>query len=93
MCAPALAAACALLALAQPARAAKAKDGFTELTVDQVQALLAKGEATVFDNNSQERWKQSHVPGARWVAFDAVQAKDLPQDKDRQLVFYCANEH
>jgi hypothetical protein len=27
------------------------------------------------------------------VAFNKVQASDLPEDKSRQLVFYCANEH
>ncbi|HXN55052.1 MAG TPA: rhodanese-like domain-containing protein [Myxococcales bacterium] len=90
---PALAAAYALLAFAPGARADKAKDGFSELTVDQVQALLDKKDASVFDNNSKERWQESHLPGAKWVAFNGVKAQDLPQDKDRKLVFYCANEH
>jgi hypothetical protein len=89
----ALAAACALFALAQEARADKAKDGFSELTVDQVQALLDKKEVSVFDNNSKERWQESHLPGAKWVAFNGVKAQDLPKEKDRKLVFYCANEH
>jgi Rhodanese-like domain len=90
---PALAATCALFAFAHAARADKAKDGFGELTVDQVQALLDKKDASVFDNNSKERWQQSHLPGAKWVAFNGVKAQDLPQEKDRKLVFYCANEH
>ncbi len=88
-----IAAACVLLGCAAGALAAdKAKDGFSELTVDQVEQLIAKKDASVFDNNSQERWQQSHVPGAKWVAFNHVTAKDLPQEKDRNLVFYCANE-
>lgn len=63
------------------------------LTVDQVQALVASGQATVFDNNSKERFEESHVPGAKWLSFKDVKASDLPEDKARTLVFYCANEH
>ena len=43
-------------------------------------------------NNSKDRWAQSHVPTATWLDFKDVKASDLPQDKDRVLVFYCANE-
>jgi rhodanese-related sulfurtransferase len=63
------------------------------LTVDQVQALIASGQASVFDNNAKERFEQSHVPGAKWLSFKDVKASDLPEDKARTLVFYCANEH
>jgi hypothetical protein len=69
-----------------------AKHEFGSLTVDEVAKLVESGTASVFDNNREERWKQSHVPGAKWVAFNKVQASDLPEDKSRQLVFYCANE-
>ena len=83
-----------LLLLPGLARAADSKDeGFGELTVDQVSALISKKQADVFDNNSKDSWQKGHVPTARWVQFDAVKSSDLPQDKDRQLVFYCANEH
>ncbi len=76
------------------ARAADAKhDGFGELTVDQVAALLAKGDVDVFDNNAQSEWQKGHVPGAKWVPFNEVKASDLPGDHSRKLVFYCHNEH
>jgi len=81
------------IALARPARASEAKEGFGSLTVDQVESLIAKKEADIYDNNSKERWQQSHVPSAKWVAFDEVKSTDLPNDKDRKLVFYCANTH
>jgi rhodanese-related sulfurtransferase len=86
-----LAAAGALLALAGVARAAE-KDPFGSLTVDQVADLIAKKEVSVYDNNELDRYKQSHLPTAKWVDFKKVTAADLPQDKDRTLVFYCANE-
>ena len=80
------------LALAMPACAA-AKEGFGSLTVDQVSDLIAKKEADIFDNNGHDRWQQSHLPTAKWVAFDEVKATDLPKDKERKLVFYCASTH
>ena len=64
-----------------------------DLTVDEVEALIARGELTVIDNNSEARWQKSHVPTAKWVDFKEVNASDLPADKERKLVFYCANEH
>jgi rhodanese-related sulfurtransferase len=53
--------------------------------------MLAAKSADIFDNNSEERFAKSHVPGARWVAFNKVTASDLPKDKERSLVFYCEN--
>jgi rhodanese-related sulfurtransferase len=83
-----------LALIAGRANAGEAKDkGYGSLTVAEVAALIAAKDADVFDNNSQDRWQKSHVPGAKWVAFNAVKASDLPQDKTRKLVFYCANTH
>jgi rhodanese-related sulfurtransferase len=65
---------------------------FGSLTVDQVAEHLAKADASIFDNNPKDMWQKGHVPGAKWVDFKNVQASDLPQDKDRTLIFYCANE-
>lgn len=64
-----------------------------ELTVDEVATRIAAkdGKTFVFDNNSKERWTESHVPGAKWVDFKNVQASDLPSDKAATLVFYCAH--
>jgi rhodanese-related sulfurtransferase len=85
-----LAAAGALFALARPASADN--DPFGSLTVDQVSDLVAKKDASVYDNNPREMYEKGHVPSAKWVDFKNVTASDLPQDKDRNLVFYCANE-
>jgi hypothetical protein len=82
-----------LLGASAPSRAASAKDGFGELTLDQVDKMVAAKSADIFDNNSEERFAKSHVPGARWVAFNKVTASDLPKDKERSLVFYCENTH
>jgi rhodanese-related sulfurtransferase len=71
---------------------ARAHEGFSELTVDQVDKLIQSKGADVFDNNSKDVWKKGHLPTAKWVAFNAVKESDLPKDKARELVFYCHNE-
>jgi len=68
------------------------KEEFGRLTVDQVAEHVAKGDASIFDNNDKETWQKGYVPTAKWVDFKNVQASDLPKDKDRTLIFYCANE-
>jgi rhodanese-related sulfurtransferase len=71
---------------------AEKKEAFGRLSVQEVSDLVAKGEASVFDDNHEERFKQGHVPGAVWLPYDAVTAEKLPGQKDRTLVFYCASE-
>lgn len=77
--------------------AASAKEAFGRLTVDEVQAKIAdakagKASVYIFDNNGKERFDKGHVPGAKWVKADAVNATVLPADKQATLVFYCGNE-
>jgi len=75
------------------ARADAKGEGFGELTPDQVLNLISKHEADVFDNNDEKTFAKGHVPTAKWVSFKDVTASDLPADKSRKLVFYCANTH
>jgi Rhodanese-like domain len=65
-----------------------------ELTVDQVAARIAlnDGQTALYDCNGKDRFDKGHVPGARWVQYDAVTAADLPAEKGTMLVFYCASE-
>ena len=69
-------------------------DNLKSLTVDQVDAALAKndGKTLAYDCNSKESYDKGHLPGAKWVDYDNVTAADLPADKGVQLVFYCASE-
>jgi rhodanese-related sulfurtransferase len=83
-----------VLLLAGTARASSGKEeGFSDLTIDQVADLIAKKDVDVFDNNSKEVYAKGHLPTAKWVAFNSVKEGDLPKDKSRKLVFYCANTH
>jgi len=87
---------CTTLALAVllcgAAARAHDREEFGSLTVDQVAEHVAKGDASIFDNNPKDMWQKGHVPTAKWVDFKNVQSSDLPQDMDRTLVFYCASE-
>jgi len=83
-----------VLLLAETARADSGKEeGFSDLTIDQVADLIARKDADLFDNNGKDVYAKGHVPTAKWVDFKAVKESDLPKDKSRKLVFYCANTH
>lgn len=70
-----------------------ANEGFGEMTPQEVMAALKQKDVYIYDNNDLERWKQSHVPGAKWLHPMDYQAKDLPANKNAILIFYCANPH
>lgn len=85
-------------AVAAAADKAQNDEPFGRFTIEQLEAKLKDAKAGklklfVYDNNSRERFRQSHVPTARWVDYTKLQATDLPKEKDATLVFYCANEH
>jgi hypothetical protein len=85
------------LAVAATSMACSKTSGASELktlTVDDVAAKLAAHTPNTFiyDNNDQERWAKSHVPGAKWLKHTAVTAADLPADKGATLIFYCSSE-
>ena len=84
----------ALVLLLGPMRASAVTDeGYSDLTIDQVSDLISKKDVDVFDNNSKSDYAKGHVPTAKWVSFKDVKESDLPKDKSRKLVFYCANTH
>jgi hypothetical protein len=64
-----------------------------EISLDKAEAKLKAKAAVFYDCNSPETFAAGHVPGAKWVKYDAVGASDLPADKKATLIFYCANEH
>lgn len=69
------------------------KDEFQIIDVDQAVALLKAPNTFVFDANSKSVFEAAHLPNARWVPFRSYDAKELPQDKEASLLFYCKNEY
>jgi hypothetical protein len=71
---------------------------FKVIHPDELATLLADQNRNValFDaNDSSFRQKEGIIPGARLLSsfnkYDV--AKELPNEKDAPLVFYCANTH
>ena len=64
------------------------------VTVDQVDQAIAKNEAQAVDANGEEtRKKLGVVPGAILLSDKQDDVAQLPADKSKGLVFYCANTH
>ncbi|MBP6628092.1 MAG: hypothetical protein KBG28_05210 [Kofleriaceae bacterium] len=63
-------------------------------TVDELDGWLAAGQCTAVDANGDgTRKKLGTVPGATLLSeYDTYPISQLPPDKQRRLVFYCANE-
>jgi rhodanese-related sulfurtransferase len=55
------------------------------------EATTTLTRADVYDANERESYLAGHIPGAKWVKYDAVTAAILPPSKDARLVFYCYN--
>lgn len=64
------------------------------VTVAELDAQLARNACTPVDANGPEtRKNRGVIPGAiRLSDYETFSASELPADKARPLVFYCANE-
>lgn len=82
----------ALLLFASACPPAAAEVEPTRLTLSEVEAQLGKPGVFLFDANPKDFYEHGHLPGARWVKFDAVTAEVLPPERTARLIFYCANE-
>ncbi len=74
--------------------APKAEDphaAFTDLSPEQVDALLAEKDCVPVDaNDADTRAKYGVLPGAvQLSSYADFQASELPEDKATKLVFYC----
>ena len=65
------------------------------VTIDELDSHLAKGDCTPVDaNGTATRKKMGVIPGAVLLTdSETFSASELPADKSRPLVFYCANTH
>jgi rhodanese-related sulfurtransferase len=64
------------------------------VTIGELDTLLARGAATPVDANGPvTRQHKGVIPGAiRLTDYETFTAAELPADRARPLVFYCANE-
>ena len=77
-------------ATAPDAAAPAAAEPFKRVDAASLEVKL-KGAAQVyvFDANSDERFAQGHIPGAKHLRADAVKAEVLPPNQNAMVVFYC----
>jgi phosphoribosylformylglycinamidine (FGAM) synthase-like amidotransferase family enzyme len=63
------------------------------MTMDEVEAAITSGQATAVDcNGDRTRKKDGILPGAIMVTDEEQYgASELPADKSRKLIFYCAD--
>jgi len=64
------------------------------LSVDELEARLRRGECRAVDaNGDATRKRHGVIPGAVLLSdYEAFLPSELPADKSKGLVFYCANE-
>jgi rhodanese-related sulfurtransferase len=65
------------------------------VSVEEVDQALAKGDCTPVDANGDgTRKKLCALPGAVLLSdSETFKVSELPADKSKSLVFYCANTH
>jgi rhodanese-related sulfurtransferase len=78
-----------------PASAVTAAEREDELTVDELDRQLASGACQAVDaNGDMTRQRMGTIPGAVLLSdYEAFALSELPTNKERPLVFYCANEY
>lgn len=83
-----------LLVLAVACSKKQSHAAIGNVTVPELQTLLARDACTPVDaNGPTTRKSKGVIPGAiRLSDYETFSAAELPADKARPLVFYCANE-
>jgi rhodanese-related sulfurtransferase len=77
------------------APAAESSDKISSVSVDELDQALQKGDCQAVDANGEgTRKKMGVIPNAILLTdSDTFTARELPADKQKPLVFYCANTH
>jgi rhodanese-related sulfurtransferase len=83
-----------VLAVAGCSKSTPGEPALATASVDDVAQWIAGDQCTVVDANSTgTRKKMGVIPGATLLtSYDSYALRELPADKQRTLVFYCANE-
>ena len=65
--------------------------GLKSISPDALHKMMQEQKATVIDVNSPQSWSAAHVPGALNLDPVNYSDRDLPTDKEANLIFYCSN--
>lgn len=65
-------------------------DGAPRVTIQQLQDLIAKNEAAVYDTRSRDDYNAAHIKGSLSMPVNEVENRLGELPKDKFIVFYCA---
>jgi len=65
-------------------------DGIRRVTVQELQDLLAKGQAVIVDVRNQVSFDQGHIKGAKLIPMTEIQNHLSELPKDKTIVTYCS---
>ncbi len=65
-------------------------DGIRRVTVQELQDLLAKGQAVVIDVRNQAAYDQGHIKGAKLIPMTEIQNHLSELPKNKTIVTYCS---
>jgi len=71
------------------ARYVRDADGIEPVSRDELAARLAAGRAIVLDVRPRAEYLAGHIPGARSVPLDELEARLAEVSRDREVVAYC----
>ena len=75
--------------MAQPVLASESS-GFKEVSIQELDGIVAAKNATIIDVNSAKSYTDGHIPGAVSFAKAKANLADvLPKDKSALIVAYC----
>lgn len=60
-----------------------------DISPTRLDTLMRQAQVSIIDVNEAENYAAAHVPGAKRMDYDAINAEALPPQKDSALVFYC----
>lgn len=75
---------------ATPHATSTPNDGVRRVTVDETQALVAKGEAVVVDVRAKPQYDQSRIKGSLSLPRTEIDQRLAELPKDKLIIFYCA---
>ena len=73
-----------------PVKPLPPNDGIRRVTVQELQDLLAKGQAVVVDVRNQAAYDQGHIKGAKLIPMTEIQNHLSELPKDKTIVTYCS---
>jgi 3-mercaptopyruvate sulfurtransferase SseA len=65
-------------------------DGIGRVTIDELEAMMKKGEVFVADVRSQSMYDAGHIPGSKLIPVGEVGNRINEFPRDKLIVTYCS---